>query len=159
MHPEICKSLYDSEVQKVLKNPELIVNRGWLILRYEYPTLVFTMRHRKSCRVRVFSLNFEGWNDRPPSLTLLTCDADEELPHSQWPKNPPGRTYWHPGGWTSPSGIFLPSKPFMCMIGIREYHEHQQHVADAWENYKNQSSYELPQLLIQISEVFQKSDV
>jgi hypothetical protein len=159
MHPEISKSLFEDQVQKVLTNPELIVNRGWLVLKHSYPNLVVAMRHRKSGQLRVFGFKFDGWNDQPPSLTLLRCDSEEELPHSQWPKNPQGKTYWHPGGWVSESGILVPSKPFMCMIGIREYHEHQQHVKDAWKNYKNQSSYELGQLLIQVSEVFKKSDV
>ena len=159
MHPEISKSLFEDQVQKLVTNPELIVNRGWLVLKHSYPNLVVAMRHRKSGQLRVLGFKFDGWNDQPPSLTLLKCDSDEELPHSQWPKNPLGKSYWHPGGWVSGSGILVPSKPFMCMIGIREYHEHQQHVKDAWENYKNQSSYELGQLLIQVSEVFQKSDV
>lgn len=159
MHPEISRTLFEDQVQKVLTNAELIVNRGWLVLKHEYPSLVVAMRHRRSGQLRVLSFKFDDWSDQPPSLTLLKCDSGEELPHSQWPKNPPGKTYWHPGNWVSESGILVPSKPFMCMIGIREYHEHQQHVKDAWENYKNQSSYELGQLLIQVSEVFQKSDV
>ena len=159
MHPAISKSLYEEQVQTVLCNPDLIVGRGWLVLRHEYPHLVLAMRHRKTGQLRVFSFKFDGWNDQPPSLTLLKCESEEELPHSLWPKNPPGRTYWHPGGWISESGILVPSKPFMCMIGIREYHEHQQHAKDAWENYKHQSSYQLGEILIQVSEVFQKSDV
>lgn len=73
-----------------------------------------------------------------------------------WPTDVAG--HWHATGWTPASGVQT-NQPFMCMVGIREYHTHQSHVGDSWENYKNQAGFDLPGIVVKVTEVFQKSNV
>lgn len=156
MHPELSKQLFEEAVGKIVGNSDLLVERGWLVLASTYPELTVGVRHRRTGRIRVFRFAFDDWNDLPPRLTLLDGETLEELPGTMWPKS--GTSHWHASGWTSAGGI-TSLQPFMCMQGIREYHTHQSHVGDSWENYKSQSGFDLGGIISKVTEVFQKSDV
>jgi Predicted metal binding domain len=157
MHPELSRKLFDEQVAKITGNADLLVDRGWLVLFAVYPELTIAVRHRRTNRVRVFRFLFEDWNDQPPRLSFVDGETLETLPGTMWPKSP--TSYWHATGW-QPAGSPTPTaEPFMCMAGIREYHTHTSHVTDSWENYKNQSDFDLGGIVSKVTEVFQKSDV
>lgn len=156
MHPEVSRELYEEQIQRITGNPDLILDRGWLLLTHEYPVLTIAVRHRATAKVRVFRFMFDDWNDTPPSLTLLDAETGEELPGHLWPTG--CQSHWHQKGWTSEGGIET-NRPFMCMVGIREYHTHRSHVGDRWDNYKNLAEYDIVGIVIQVTEVFQKSNV
>jgi hypothetical protein len=157
MHPELSRQLFDEQVSRIAGNPELLVDRGWLVLKSAYPELRVAVKHNASGLVRVFHFECEDWNDQPPALKLVDAETGGELPGTSWPKDNAPR-HWHPSGWTSEGGIATP-KAFMCMVGIREYHTHHSHIGDRWENYKDLPGYDLPGIVVQVTEVFQKSDV
>lgn len=156
MHPEVSKQLFEEEVGKILANADLLVERGWLVLIASYPEFTVAVKHRKTSRIRVFRFVFDDWNDLPPKLSLVDGETLQDLPGTMWPTN--GLSHWHHSGWTSASGITT-SQPFMCMAGIREYHTHQSHVSDSWENHKSQGGFDLGGIVSRVTEVFQKSDV
>lgn len=156
MHPELSRQLFDEQINRITGNPELLIDRGWLILRSLYPELTLAVKHRVSGLMRVFHFECGDWNDQPPALKLVDAESGSELPGSAWPKD--NASHWHPSGWTSAGGISTP-RPFMCMVGIREYHTHSSHIRDRWENYKELQGYDLPGIVVQVTEVFQKSNV
>ena len=136
-------------------NPALLVDRGWLILSSIYPHLVITMHHRKTGKLRTFKFTFYDWNDQPPALTIIDPETKQDAPGTLWPRY---QSYWHASGWTSAAGIST-NIPFMCMAGILEYHTHSSHVGDSWANYKDNTDYSLAGIVLQVSQVYQKSDV
>jgi hypothetical protein len=156
VHPEVSRQLFEEAVAKITGNPDLLVERGWLVLVATYPEFTVAVRHRRTNRIRVFQLLFDDWNDLPPRLKLLDGETLGELPGAMWPTS--GTSHWHPSGWT-PASEASTSQPFMCMSGIREYHSHQSHIGDSWENYKTQGGFDLGGILSKVTEVFQKSDV
>jgi len=156
MHPEVSRQRFQEHVKRIAGNPDLLLDRGLLVLTSCCPVLTIAARHRATGKVRVFRFSFDDWDDLPPSLVLIDAETAQELPGNLWPTD--NQSHWHPSGWTSAAGISTP-QPFMCMAGIREYHTHNSHVSDSWENYKNQSAFDLPGIVIQVTEVFQKSNV
>jgi Predicted metal binding domain len=89
-------------------------------------------------------------------MRLIDAETGADLPGNLWPTD--SASHWHHNGWTSAAGIATP-QPFMCMAGIREYHTHSSHVGDLWENYRSSPDYDLPGILVQVAEAFQKSNV
>lgn len=156
MHPEVSKETFDTAVAGICANADLLTERGWLVLRTAYPEFVLAVRHRATGRVRVFRFVFDGWNSQPPSLSFLDGETFEELPGSLWPTD--GQGHWHATGW-QPAGGQATQRPFMCMVGIREYHTHTSHVTDDWEKYKNESGFDLGGIVSRVTEVFQNSNV
>lgn len=156
MHPEVSKELFDSAVAKICENSELLAEREWLVLHRAFPELTLAVRHRATGRVRVFRFRFDGWNDQPPSLSLVDGETLEELPGTMWPTD--GQGHWHPTGW-QPAGGQTTTRPFMCMVGIREYHTHTSHAQDSWDKYKNESGFDLGGIISRVTGVFQNSNV
>src|SRR5438445_704486 len=135
MHPEVSRQLFEEQVKRITGNPDLILDRGWLVLAETHPFLTIAVRHRATNKVRTFRFGFDNWNDLPPSLVLIDAETAEELAGNFWPTD--NQSHWHQSGSST-------NKPFMCMAGIREYHTHQSHITDLWENYKNQIGFDLP---------------
>jgi len=89
-------------------------------------------------------------------MQLIEAETLEPLPGCKWPRDNSSR--WHASGWISAAGIETP-KPFMCMVGIREYHTHKSHSSDSWSNYRDLPDYSLENIVLQVAEAFQKADV
>jgi hypothetical protein len=156
MHPEVSRQFFEDGTKLITGNHDLLVDRGWLVLSASYPSLIIAVKHRATSKVRVFRFICDNWNDLPPALSLIDGETGQELPGSLWPTD--NASHWHGSGWSPAPGINT-DKPFMCMVGIREYHTHQSHVDDSWDNYKNQPGFDLPGIVVRVTEVFQKSNV
>lgn len=155
MHPEVSRQLFDDAVRGLANNRDLLADRGWLILDSEFPSLKIAVRHRKSKRLRIFAFEFPDWDDTPPSLKLVDAETGEDLPGKMWPS---GTSHWHQQGWSSAANITTPM-PFLCMVGIHEYHTHYSHVNDSWDKYKKLPGYDLVDIIIQATAAFQQANV
>lgn len=154
MHPAVSRELVDGAVDQIAGNAALLVDRGWTLLSREFPVLRMGIIHRTTCALRVFEFYFADWNDQPPALRLVDAETHAPIPGERWPTN---GSYWHHGGWSGTVGT--PGAPFMCMPGIREYHNHSSHLADLWANYKDLDAFSLGNIVSQVSDVYQKSHV
>ncbi len=133
-----AKALFDASI--ALLEPRVIAARGWLIHDSVFPVLDLSFRDpaRKELRLR---LGCDDWNDSPPSVSLLAPDG------SFLTALPPQRaapTIFN-GGAHAHTG-----RPFVCMIGVREYHQHSSHVGDLWSNYRTRDSYTLGNIVEQL---------
>lgn len=156
MLPGLAEELFQDGANKITGNQSLLADRGWLVLTAAYPILRLAVRHRRTGKLRVFEFSFDDWNDQPPALRLLDAGTLEELPGCHWPRD--GSSRWHANGWTSAAGVHT-NRPFMCMVGIREYHTHQSHASDSWAKYRDLPDCSLEDLVAQVAEAFQKADV
>lgn len=155
VHPEASKELFSEGANLLQNNLTLLAERGWIVLKAEYPDLHLAVKHRKTGKLRVFALKCDGWNTQPMSLSIVSAETLEELPGRFWPY---GTAHWHQSGWISGGGIETPM-PFMCMRGIREYHTHKSHVDDLWANYRNTPDCSLVNLVLQVAHAFQDANV
>src|SRR5437879_9211134 len=98
MHPEVSRTLFEEQAKQITANPDLLLDRGWLVLTASYPLLTIAVRHRPTNKLRVFRFSFDGWDDLPPSLRLIDGETGEELAGNLWPTD--NQSHWHAGGWS-----------------------------------------------------------
>ena len=99
-----------------------------------FPVLDLTIEHTTPLRLK---MGCGQWDERPPSVELLTADG---LPLS-------GSM---PGGIFNPGAHPVTGLPFVCMRGTLEYHTHESHISESWEQYKGQDGMDLVSIALQI---------
>lgn len=77
----------------------------------------------------------DDFDQRAPSVVFCDPFTWEELPYEKLHRGN------HIGDNNTPFNVLLgghplTKKPFLCMRGIREYHEHPQHTGDDWMQYR-----------------------
>jgi hypothetical protein len=81
-------------------------------------------------------VDLRGYDQRAPSITFRDPWSWEPIPHGALPI---AQLVEDP---KKPQAVLLdghPStkQPFLCLRGVREYHEHPQHDGDDWEMYRS----------------------
>lgn len=121
-----------------LLTSELCESRGWRIVTGAFPLLdvEFSASGRVAMRVRLVC---DDWDALPPSVSFHSAEgtALAALPTAP---NTPFNNSAHP----------VVGRPFLCMVGSREYHTHPSHTGDLWENYRGKPGYDLGGLVTQI---------
>lgn len=142
MHTAAARALFEEEVAHF--TPELAARRGWQFHSLDFPLVdcSFNAPGRTQLRLRLLC---DNWNELAPSISLHTADG---ALLTQLPPNPTGVFNQGPHPSTG--------KPFICMRGAREYHNHTSHLNDYWESVKDNSSYTLGGILTQLWNAWQK---
>lgn len=142
VHELISRRLFDEAGAPL--DADLCASRGWTIIAASYPTLEvqFDAAGRTAMRVRLLC---DQWNELPPSIVLL--DGTGQLLGS-----PPAT----PRGQFNPSAHPTTGRPFVCMVGSREYHTHPSHTGDRWANYRDHPSYTLGGIVTQLWRAWQE---
>jgi hypothetical protein len=137
----VSKTLFDREVANLQR---LAALRDWTIHRAEFPIIDvgFADESRLPLRIRMVAA---AWNDLPPSVELLAPDGAFL---------PCGTSKLLPGGVLNPGPHRFTGRPFVCMVGTKEYHTHENHVGDSWDNYRRRDGMSLLYILSQIWEAW-----
>lgn len=146
MNEIAARALFDQDVRKITER--LLIARNWKLYTREFPVLDIGFRAsgRNELRLRFIAKN---WDDDPPSIILLNAEGgfltQQQLQVMHYPNvfniNP------HP----------LTNRPFVCMAGSLEYHNHTNHLNDSWDNYKRRDAYTLGGIMHQLWSAWQKS--
>jgi hypothetical protein len=146
--PEISLLKFNREVQQLLSLKDDLRKRGWIIEKHEFPLvrITFIGRHiLPRIAVCTVDIDFSNYDIIAPSVRFLDPFSFEPaiyLPHAeQLPANgrqSPIKGSYMEGGKSldiilnhADNGL-----PFLCMPGVREYHEHPQHTNDPWQNHR-----------------------
>lgn len=152
--PAVSRTKFEREVAEYRKLEDDHIRRGWWMLRAEYPDVfvVFANSALKPPAV-VFGalLDFTNYDLWPPSVKLVDPFTREPYKAKELPTILKRRTVHQvppevaamvqqQGGeppefvqedplmqWYSPD-----DEPFLCLPGVREYHEHPAHSGDSW---------------------------
>jgi hypothetical protein len=137
MNGLVSRGLFDKEVANLSRLAGL---RGWRIHSTDFPILdiQFERVGKPTLRLRMIATD---WNDMPPSFELLTPDGSYL---------PPVVSKLLPGGVLNNTPHRNTKRPFICMIGSKEYHTHENHLNDPWDNYRNKDGISLVYILSQI---------
>lgn len=138
MHEALAKAKFARDVE--LLSPVFLENRGWTLNSADFPVLDVTFESKSSLRVQ---LRCDQWNELPPSAQLLRQDGNS------WTVGLRGPTFHQDGHPTT-------GRPFICMVGSREYHTHSSHLGDHWSNYKDQDGMNLLGLLDRFNRAWRK---
>lgn len=134
MHESVSRAIFHEQTKGLSRIAKI---RGWTIFCQEYPFIdVGFSAGKREMRIR---MECGDWDELPPSIELLSLSGEylTILPRD-------------------PSSIFNGSKhhstgrPFICMVGSREYHTHSSHKTDLWSNHKNRPGNDLGGILTKL---------
>lgn len=140
MHESVSRALFDEQTRGLERIARM---RGWTIFKVEYPIIdVGFSGASKDIRIRMVC---GDWNELPPSIEFLAPSGDYLTTIR-----------------TDPKGVFnnsahpFTARPFICMIGSREYHTHPSHINDHWSNHKDTPGNDLGGILTQVWNAWEK---
>ena len=166
--PDVSRAKFNREVEEFRALEETYRQRGWFLVRAEFPCAVVVLaapQLHPPAIVTGVAFDFTNYDAQPPSVQLvnpftLQPYRAKELPtalrrRSSGPQVP---NFPVPGMPDGASIQFLAEQPlmqfhspeevpFLCLPGVREYHEHPAHSGDAWELHRPTGAGRLVRLL------------
>lgn len=136
MHPAGAKALFEESVGRW--PPDLAEQYGWILHKVAYPIVDCEFRRANRTPLRVL-MDCAQWDEQAPSISLLSSNG---TPLMTLPPNP--------------SGIFNSSahrntgRPFICMAGSHEYHTHESHQDQPWEQFRGKPGFDIGEILFKL---------
>ncbi|OCK53862.1 putative metal-binding protein [Bradyrhizobium sp. LMTR 3] len=148
--PEVSRVKFERELANYRSMESVYRKRGWILLEAEFPEIfvVFAAtKPRPPPIVAGIALNFTDYDLRPPSVRFVDPFTREPIPAKllqvQMLRRAaiPGATpetilaLAQQGGVQMTNMIQYNSpddRPFICLPGIREYHDNPAHTGDSW---------------------------
>lgn len=146
--PEVSRAKFEREVAEYRSMEDTFVKRGWWLMQAAFPIVkvaYLTTKTRPSMLALAVRVDFNDYDLRPPSVKFVDPFDDRELGFhellTKLPRLEPAMTdeavAAAKAGVGSVSIQMLiqgyPGLPgFLCLPGIREYHDNPGHTGDAW---------------------------
>lgn len=165
--PEVSRLKFDREIDEFRQLSGDYARRGWLLVEAEFPRVFVVMaapQLKPPPIVTGVLLDYTDYDLRPPSVRL--ADPFTRAPYKA-SELPTGllrqvETDAMPIGIALPPGVVAPRMiqqqplmqnygpedvPFLCIAGVREYHEHPAHSGDRWELHRRDGAGRLVRIL------------
>lgn len=134
--------------------------RGWWLLQADFPrvSVVFAAAQlRPSAVICGVDIDFSNYDLEPPSVRLVDPFTREPYKQRNLPTallrrqvvnlgNVPGMPQFA-GAVTLMQAHDLDDIPFLCIPGVREYHNHPAHTGDSWLSHRGRGAGSLHQIL------------
>lgn len=160
VEPAVSRRKFDREIADYRRLERDYQRRGWFLAEASYPTVVVVLAAphvSPSPVVTGVLFDYTNYDARPPSVQLVNPFTQEPYRADQLP-TPLNRGVPHamPG---APDGVqmliqqplmqwYTPTEvPFLCLAGVREYHDHPGHSGDSWELHRPTGAGALVRLL------------
>ena len=166
--PPVSRQKFDREIAEFRSQAEEYGRRGWFLVRADFPCALVILATAKTQPIAIACgvlFDYTNYDAVPPSVRLvhpLTCVPyrGRELPTPLLRSQSGGEAQAVIQGNVKlqvqtqqplmqaygPEDI-----PFLCVAGVREYHEHPAHSGDHWELYRPSGGGRLIRLLEIIS--------
>lgn len=173
--PKVSERKFDLELRAYKDNEKAYRRRGWFLVKAEYPEVLVIMAAPQlspPALVTGVLFDYTDYDLYPPSVRLVDPFTVEPYRRQQLPTTlkrtvPAGHVDQLPGGLPLPPGVQIPDgaqvqvmtqqplmqwygeddTPFLCIAGVREYHDHPAHSGDDWLLYRLQGAGRLVRLL------------
>lgn len=166
--PAVSLRKYQREVDDFRALADDYRRRGWFLIEAEYPRvlLLATAPQLKPPAVVVgVLLDYSDYDLRPPSVRLVDPYTGDAYPMKDLPIALLRQTEMEapfPPGIQLPPGAQVAKMvqqqplmqsygpddvPFLCLAGVREYHDHPGHSGDAWELHRPSGAGRLVRLV------------
>jgi hypothetical protein len=165
--PQVSRTKFDREVEEFRQLAGDYTRRGWLLVEAEFPRVFVVMaapQLKPPPIVTGVLLDYTDYDLRPPSVRLADPFSREPYKARELPTNLPRQVEVDaiPIGLPLPPGIVAPriiqqqplmqsygpeELPFLCIAGVREYHEHPAHSGDRWELHRRDGAGRLVRIL------------
>ncbi len=166
VQPEVSKSKFATEVNEFRQLEDEWRKKGIICLKIEYPKiqLAFAAHQlRPAPIVFAVSLDFTNYDLEPPSIKFIDPLTGNLITTREMHVNFYQVTNGVPQGFAIPGMPQLQlrqqqqilmgapnDQPFLCIPGVREYHEHPAHTGDSWFLHRTQGEGKLGFLIDQL---------
>ncbi len=165
--PRVSRAKFDREITEYHDLESDYRRRGWLLVRAEYPSVLVVLAAPQLAPPAVVTgveFDYSNYDLQPPSVRLVdpftgkpykAKELPTHLKRSVEASGPPVPGLQLPLGvqarliaqqplmqWYGPEDT-----PFLCLAGVREYHEHPGHSGDAWELHRRTGAGRFVRLL------------
>lgn len=164
--PAVSRAKFDRELADYRSMEADYRARGWFLVKAEWPIAIVLLASSKTTPptiVTAVRFDFSNYDAEPPSVRLVDPFSERPLQNSEipvrLPRLIPGPEQVMPDGTKvrlntaqelmqahSPDDI-----PFLCIAGVKEYHDHPGHSGDPWELHRSAGEGRLVRLLEVIS--------
>lgn len=164
--PAVSRTKFDREVAEYRQFDREYRRRGWILMEAEYPrilVLLAAVQVRPPAVVMGVRFDYSNYDALPPSVVMVNPFTDEPYTAAQLPTTLRRTVEGSAGlpGFQIPGlgqAMLLTQQPlmqaygpdelpFLCLAGVREYHDHAGHSGDRWELHRTTGAGRLVRLL------------
>ena len=159
--PAVSQKKFNREVAEFRAQADEYIRRGWYLAKAKFPHALVVLATAKTQPVTIMCgvlFDYSNYDAVPPSLRLvhpLTCEPykHKDLPTQlirQLPQTEPPQVVQ--GQAQIPVQQLMMANgpddiPFLCIAGVREYHDHPAHSGDHWELHRPSGAGSLTRLV------------
>ncbi|MBB4188944.1 MULTISPECIES: putative metal-binding protein [Sinorhizobium] len=144
--PEVSRAKFDREISRFRPYTDAYRAQGCFLIDASFPSAFFIFASPK-LKPRVIGaaieIDFTNYDLRPPSVVFVDPFTRQPIARKDLPLNmlrrPPGTPPEMIGALIQQNAVTdfiqansLEDQPFLCMAGIREYHDNPAHSGDPW---------------------------
>lgn len=163
--PEVSRTKFQAELAEYEELRSEYEARGWLLVEARFPEVFVVMASPKLQPPAIICgvlLDYTNYDAAPPSVRLVNPFTREPYVARELPtalnRSMPAQALELPGlpqGGNLQMQVAQPLMqahdpehvPFLCIAGVREYHEHPGHSGDSWELHRASGAGRLVRLL------------
>lgn len=166
--PAVSRAKFDREIRDYLSHEADYRSRGWFLVKVEWPVAVVVLASNKTnppTIVTAVQFDYSNYDADPPSVRfvdpfsgriLLSKEIPTRLPRMipgpELPMPAPGGAKAQLNTVQDLMQAHTPDEvPFLCIAGVKEYHDHPGHSGDPWEIHRSEGEGRLVRLLGVIS--------
>ena len=163
--PAVSRAKFDREITNYLSFEVDYRARGWFLVKADWPVAIVVLASNKTSPpaiVTAAQFDYTNYDAEPPSVRLIDPFSGRLLPikdlPTRLPRTIPGPELNIPGGHKGRLNtvqnlmqVHEPDLPFLCVPGVKEYHDHPGHSGDPWELHRAAGEGRLVHLLGVIS--------
>lgn len=163
--PAVSRRKFDREISEYRTNEAVYRARGWILSQADFPSVVVILCAAGLTPPAIItgvSFNYSNYDAQPPSVRFVNPFTLEPYKGTELPTTLQ-RQILSP----VPEGLVMPGAaraqlvahqpllqsygaddvPFLCLAGVREYHEHPAHSGDSWDLHRASGAGRLARLL------------
>ncbi len=160
--PAVSRAKFDREIAEYVALDADYRARGWFLVKAEWPLAIVLLASNKTrppAIVTAVQFDYKNYDAEPPSVILIEPFSgrpllSKELP-TRLPRMIPGPETVLPdgskvqlrGSQDLMQALSTDDVPFLCIPGVKEYHDHPGHTGDPWELHRLAGAGRLVRLL------------
>ncbi len=166
--PSVSRTKFEREIDDYRALESDYRARGWFLVKAEWPVVVVVLASNQTkppAIVAAVQFDYSNYDAEPPSVRFIDPFSGRLLPFNELPtrlpRGVPGQEMPMPvlGGpkvqvmmaQDLVQAHSLEGIPFLCVPGVKEYHDHPGHSGDPWEVHRSAGEGRLVRLLGVIS--------
>ena len=160
--PVVSRAKFDREIAEYLALEADYRARGWFLMKTEWPLAIVLLASKKTSPPAIITavqFDYTNYDAEPPSVLLVDPFSGRPLLSGELltrlPRMVPGPETVLPDGSKLQMGrsqdlmqaLSTDDVPFLCIPGVKEYHDHPGHTGDPWELHRTAGAGRLVRLL------------